>query len=71
MHLFIARSFHNIINEMELENASFCCLELSWDNKVLLFLSLSCYLDYKVLLFIARSCHGIIIVMGLESLFLS
>jgi hypothetical protein len=28
-----------------LENASFRCLALSWDYKVLIFLSYSCYLD--------------------------
>jgi hypothetical protein len=39
---------------------SFCCWELSWENKVLLFLSKSCYLHNKVHLFIDRSCHVII-----------
>ncbi len=39
---------------------SFCCLGLSRENKVLLFLSKSCYLNNKVHIFIARSCHVII-----------
>jgi hypothetical protein len=34
---------------------SFCGLGLSWDNKVLLFLSESCFLDNKI----AGSCHVI------------
>ncbi len=39
---------------------SFCYWELSWDNKVLLFLFKGCYLNNKVHLFMARSCHVII-----------
>ncbi len=55
MHLFIAMSCHSIIIVVGLESVSFCCLELSWDNKVHFF--------------IVKSCHGIIIVMELESAF--
>jgi hypothetical protein len=41
---------------MGLESASFCCLEVSWDNKVL---SWSCYLDNKVHLCIVWSWYVI------------
>jgi hypothetical protein len=60
VHLFIAISCHSIIIVVGLESASFCCLELSWDSKFLLFLSYSCYLDNKVYLCIARSCYVIV-----------
>ncbi len=72
---------YGIIIVMGLESVSFCCLELSRDNKVHLFIAWSChgiiivvglesasfccYLDNKAHLF--RSCHGIIIVVGMES----
>ncbi len=70
MHLFIDWSCYGIIIVMGLESVSFCCLELSWDNKVHLF--------------IVKSCHGIImskvgkcffsmlgVVMGLQSSYFS
>jgi hypothetical protein len=46
VHPFIDWGCYGIIIVMGLESVSFCCLELSWDNNVHLF--------------IVKSCHGII-----------